>query len=46
MAVIRPRPQKSMRTTEGSIPREQLNTGRLIEMTNEIFPNGVPPGKV
>ena len=30
MAVIRPRPQKPMRTSEGYIQRKQLNTGYLI----------------
>ena len=42
MAVIRPRPQKPMGTAEGSVPTEQLNTGRLINWTRRTFPYGVP----
>ena len=40
MAIIRPRPQKAMRTAEGWISREQLNTGRHIRMTKNIFRKG------
>jgi hypothetical protein len=43
MAVIRPLPQKPMRTAEGYIPREQLNTACLMKKDPLNFPNGVPP---
>lgn len=45
MAVIRPRPQKLMRTAEVYIPREQLNTGRLMDWSRLFLAHGGPPLK-
>jgi hypothetical protein len=45
MAVIKLRPQKPKKTSEGYIQRKQLNTGCLMKKVRLTFPNRVPPEK-